>query len=168
MVGRVILDSTKLIVSKPGVEVSTATGSNLIFDSRSQKYLLTYASGYVSPSAWSLASSGTGVASYQNVFYYGKTFTYKPKVFLMFTSPFGGGGLTWYELNSLTTVTGYYRIYDTLGSSMVFGVDITTSYCVFKLTQGIGLFYDGNNLYGNYYYLEPFPGNLFFMVVENG
>jgi len=70
MVGRVIMDSTKLIVSKPGVEVSTATGTNLTFDSRSQKYLLTYASGYVSPGAWSLTSSGTGVASYQNVFYY--------------------------------------------------------------------------------------------------
>jgi hypothetical protein len=92
MTYRLIMSNAGLVISKPGVDVTTNTSIlNSIFDSRKVAYVGLFASGVVSTSSFSSKSSSSlitpGNASVDHVLYtsiaYGKTFGSPPFARLM-------------------------------------------------------------------------------------
>jgi hypothetical protein len=84
MVGRVLLDTQGLRVSRPGAEVTTATAADLTFNSNSGKYLSPFMQGNFGPGSYSLINSNVGQNTtfeiWQATILFGKTFASPPIV----------------------------------------------------------------------------------------
>ena len=84
MVGRVLINTQGLRVSRPGVEVTTASAADLTFNSNSGKYLSPYMQGSFGPASYSLISSNYGQNTsfeiWQATLFFGRTFASPPIV----------------------------------------------------------------------------------------
>ena len=88
MVGRVLLDTNGLRVSKPGAEVTTATSDDLLFNSNSGKYLAPVLKGQISPSSYYLINSNYGTTTsferWEYTLWFGQTFANPPALLVRY------------------------------------------------------------------------------------
>lgn len=149
MTYRMLLNSSGLMISKPGVNVETANSpTQFLFNSTSAEYLGLFASGQLNPASFPSEVSqilDTSVSTTLRAYdlYYGKTFAAPPLVLVMYLSGnTTGGGPGFDEVNEwLVTTNG---IQTTQGGGTVAGVRSYTDHVRFEFSAASGVPYITN------------------------
>ena len=108
MVGRVLVDVNGLRVSRPGVEVTTASAENLTFNSSNGKYFAPFIKGSFSSSSFNTiydsvsgSSSRIFISKHEAYVDFGRTLSYIPVALSMYYSndaPIAGQWISEYDV----------------------------------------------------------------------
>ena len=93
---RLIMDPSKLKISKPGYDVTTAATDKLIFDSSQVTYNGVYLSGVALYSSSVQTLTDTSEYTHTYTINFGKTFAAPPSIRVMFRDPYFGGVTPFY------------------------------------------------------------------------
>jgi hypothetical protein len=113
MTNRLIVDNSRLCISKQGIDVLTSAFKDNLFDSRNYKYIASYAKGVLLVSNFqtvgqSAIFGGIGYLVKQYVVNYGKVFSSPPIVLAMFKGGYWSGVTPWFNQYTDKYINGRY------------------------------------------------------------
>jgi hypothetical protein len=166
MTKRLIIDTSRVCISKPGIDVSTSSFNDNLFDSRYYKYIAAYARGILFPSNFQTVGTsaigpfGNAVIT-QAIVPYGKTFASPPIVLAMFTGGYWSGPTPWFNQTDVYLVpvydqNGFLVGYRGAGAGVNVGVKSTVDHAIFEI------------YYYSYTYWPSGPSAIAYYVAHNG